>query len=118
MNGQELTRPWRRTIAAACLTTAALAGTAATAQAAQSDTVYQNQTKTFATWFWGRTVVCFTNVGGTDTSIFWQSASTGVPLFLPKGSAPNCTSRSFVGFRIAVTDVGPSPVQVTFPYGP
>jgi hypothetical protein len=112
------TKTWRRTLAAVCLSAAALGGTAAAAQASQSDVVYPNQTKSFATWFWGHTVVCFSNVGGSDTSIYWESATTHAPLYLPKGSPPNCMSRAFVGFRLAVTDVGPSPVQVSFPYGP
>lgn len=88
--------------------------------ASNQDTILQpGEGNQFGTWFWGRTVVCFTNLGSEVASYEWISSTT----FSSRSLTPHeqhCDSRSFVGFGIYVTNtsVTNSPIQVSLPYGP
>lgn len=109
----------RRALVVAGLAAGLLAGGAGVAAASQSGTVSPNQTKSFSTWFWGRTEVCVKNLDSTyDASYTWQSLSTnGQGGLVP--NQQNCFTRSFVGGTLRVSDVSPrASIQVTFPIGP
>lgn len=109
----------RRALIVAGLAAGLLAGGAGVAAASQSGTVSPNQTKSFSTWFWGKTQVCVKNLDqANDASYTWQSLSTnGSGGLVP--NQQNCFTRSFVGGTIRVTDVSPrASLQVTFPIGP
>lgn len=117
MNVKSTTRATRRAAAVLALTGAVAVGTATAAQAAQAGTVTQNQTRSFSTWFFGRTEVCVKDTGANGTSFNWVSGPSSGSIWLNPGQE-YCLTRSFVGLPIYITDVGPSPLYVRFPIGP
>lgn len=81
--------------------------------------LWPGEGRQFGTWFFGRTVICFKNMGPEVASYEWISSTT----FSSRSLAPHeqyCDSRSFVGFGIYVTNtsVTDSPIKVSLPYGP
>lgn len=81
--------------------------------------LFRDDSHSFATWFFGRTVICFKNMGSQVASYEWISATTFSSRSLG-AYEEYCDSRSFVGFGIWVhnnssTD---SLIKVSFPYGP
>ena len=89
------------------------------AASSQDATLQPGGGKSFRTWFFGRTVICFTNLGPEVASYEWISSTT----FSSRSLSPYqeyCISRAFVGFDIYVTNtsVTSSPIHVSFPYGP
>ena len=117
-------RPSRRlrkvAVAAALGGTVATAGFATAAQASQAGVQAPGQTSSYATWFWGRTQVCFKDLGylGQPVAYNWSSSTSFGSGYLAPGQE-NCNLvRSFVGFRISVSDIGGDYLQVRFPIGP
>ncbi len=102
------------TAAAAILTV----GGASAAQATQGATLRPNQSREFATWFFGRTTVCFKNIGSTDGSVQWWSGPSSGGYGLVPG-AEVCPTRSYAGIRLGVRNLSPqASIAVTFPIGP
>jgi hypothetical protein len=96
---------------------ALVVGAAGIAQASQVSTLSPGQSRSFSTWFWGRTEVCFQNVSSQVDAYYWSSGwSTGGGVLAP--GAESCITRSFVGLLLNVQDWGQGPLQVTFPIGP
>jgi hypothetical protein len=93
--------------------------TGATAAMAQGGDLAPNQTATYATWFWGRTTVCIKNVDAIyDAGYTWSSSTSWGSGGLTPGQE-NCFTRSFAGFRIAITDSSArAHLNVRFPIGP
>lgn len=110
----------RRVAGAATLGVALMAAGTAAAEAAQTGVQGPGTTASYATYFWGRTEVCFQNVsgsGGKDVAYNWWSSTSNGSGYLTPGQA-SCMTRSFVGFRIGVYNIGGGTLQVTFPIGP
>lgn len=107
----------RRLVASGVLAASLLAAGATAASAAQGAYLAPGQSASFATKFWGATVVCFQNTSGSYSQYEWWSSSTYNKNMLTPYQT-KCESRSFVGFNIKVHNIGPGGLQVSFPYGP
>lgn len=107
----------RRAVVATTLGVALLAGGAATAEAAQVGTQGPGTTASYATWFWGRTQVCFQDVGSKDVAYNWWSSTSNGSGYLTPGQQ-TCMTRSFAGWRLGVYNIGGGTLKVTFPIGP
>jgi hypothetical protein len=95
------------------------ASAGAAAASSQDATLNPGDGKTFKTWFWGRTPICYTNLGSEYASYEWISSTSFGSGSLAPGDQ-RCTARSYVGFEIYVqnTSASSSPVHVSFPHGP
>jgi hypothetical protein len=84
----------------------------------QSGNIGSGASRTFKTWFWGRTEVCVKNLGPGDGPFYWISGPSGAPGEAAPGQT-TCFTRSFVGIPITIyNEGGTDTLQVTFPIGP
>lgn len=69
-------------------------------------------------WFFGKTRVCFDNVGPGDGSVsFWSGPTTGWRALPPGGH--ECITGSFVGLDVGVRNQSPNAtIVVSEPFGP
>jgi hypothetical protein len=122
IDGNVVARPRRNSFRKAAMVTGMtgmlVAGVAGVAQAAQSSTLSPGQSRVYSTYFFGRTEACFRNVSTTDASYAWSSATTNGGGGLVPGASV-CTTRSFVGIGLRVTNLSAhASIAVTFPIGP
>jgi hypothetical protein len=87
------------------------------AKAAQGGDLGPNQTATYSTWFFGRTHVSIQNTSPEGDAFLWSSSTSHGGFWVAPGTTYTLI-RSFVGFPITITNIGPETLHVSFPGGP
>jgi hypothetical protein len=112
-------RPMKRAAALVAMSGALVVATAGIAEAAQSGDLAPQTGHSYATWFGGGTVVCVKNLSSTVNASFTWVSSTSSGGYGLRPSQELCQSRSYVGFRVYITNTSPdATLHVSLPYGP
>ena len=87
------------------------------AKAAQGGDLGPGQSATYSTWFFGRTHVSVQNNSSAGDAFLWSSSTSHGGGWVAPGTTYTLI-RSFVGFPVTITNIGPETLHVSFPGGP